>query len=125
MVKQGSCNFVDGKWVFQSAAFDNATPQDDGECPNDMSVVLSDTLKAIGRDPRNLPLDSTWGPDWAVAVIRVAPLIEDEEQKLYRTPDEHEPAHGDVCGPKGAGRRRRIKKAARWLDAPKWSAPDV
>ena len=101
----------DGQWAFQSAAFDN----NDG---NDMSVVLGDTLEALGRRPEDLP-EYTFGDStrWGVAVLRAADLF-DEEQEILRTRQPGEPAHADVRGPKNPRRRKRIKKRAQWVVRP-------
>jgi hypothetical protein len=45
------CDVIEGKWEFQSGAFDNATPEHEHESPDDMSVVLGDTLAALARSP--------------------------------------------------------------------------
>jgi hypothetical protein len=113
------CDVVDGQWEFQSGAFDNTTPQSPDESPDDMSVVLGDTLQLLGRDPTNLPDDTPWtDDDWGVAVLRAGYVTNDEKQQVRRTPEELEPAHGDVRGKKGSKRRKRLKAHAQWVIRP-------
>jgi hypothetical protein len=87
-----------------------------------MSVVLGDTLSAFGRQPSGLPAESVvcaGAPeDWGVAVLEVAFLRQSEEQEILRTPEDAEPAHGDVRGTKGSGRRKRLKAHADWVIQP-------
>lgn len=101
------CDVVDGRWEFQSAAFDNNEGLD-------MSVVLGDTLEALERKPAELPHDLfSDQQSWGVAAITAGDLRH-EAQEIVRTPRPEEPAHGDVRGPKNGGRRKRIKRLARW-----------
>lgn len=121
MIPVGSCAAVDGQWEFQSAAFDNATPLHEQEHPHDMSVVLSDALEGLGRVPENLPIETPCAGDpelWGVARLEVGFLRHEEEQEILRTPEEDEPAHGDVRGVKNTKRRRRLKKHAEWVIQP-------
>ena len=119
LVPTHSCEVVDGQWEFQSGAFDNATPENDDECRDDMSVVLSDTLTLLDRQPDSLPEDTPWaGDDYGVAVLDVGFLRNDEGQEIRRTPTDDEPAHGDVRGTKNAKRRKRLKRHARWVVRP-------
>ncbi len=117
LVPTDHCDPVNGAWVFQSGAFDN---NDD----DDMSVVLDDTLQALGRIPDDLP-DRTFPGQvgrWGVAVIHDAGYLQnDEEQEVRRTPRAEEPAHADVHGRKRGSRRKRIKARAKWVLEP--SAP--
>jgi hypothetical protein len=114
-----SCKAVDGRWEFQSNAFDNASPQQEGEPADDMSVVLDDTLAALQRVPGKLPEETSWaGDEWGVAVLHVRFLRHEEEQEILRTPNEGEPAHDDVRGKKGQKRRRRLKAHADWVIHP-------
>jgi hypothetical protein len=125
-VKVSACRAVDGRWEFQSGAFCNSTPLCDGERDDEMSVVLGDTLSALGRRPESLPVDTHWSGDaelWGVAVLNVGFLRKDEEQEIFRTPEDDEPAHGDVRGQKNPKRRKRLKKHARWVVEPQKS-PD-
>ena len=119
LVPTTQCNFIDGQWVFQSAAFDNASPESDEDCPDDMSVVLGDRLAELGRSPKDLPTDSLWaGEKWGVAALPVQYLRDEEQQKPLRTPEEDEQAHGDICGKKAPKRRKRLKKHASWIVEP-------
>ena len=124
MVPTSWCDVVDGKWEFQSGAFDNATPQHSDESADDMSVVLSDTLEALGRDPEALPAETVWaGEHWGVACLEVRYLRHHEEQEIRRTPQQDEPAHGDVRGKKHSKRRKRMKAHASWIVRPAASPP--
>lgn len=110
---------VNGEWEFQSAAFDNASPEDEDDCPQDMSVVLGDTLEQLARTPEALPAEGALtGPDYGVAALPVQYLRDDEGQTALRTHEDDEQAHGDICGPKPGKRRKRIKKHARWMVRP-------
>lgn len=113
------CDVIDGQWVFQSAAFDNASPENSADCPEDMSVVLGDTLASLQRAAEGLPAELPWAGDrWGVAALKVQYLRHDEHQIVLRTPEEEEPAHGDVCGKKNSKRRRRLKTHAWWVIQP-------
>jgi hypothetical protein len=119
LVPTGYCDFVDGEWQFQSAAFDNN--EDD-----DMSVTLGDTLLEIGRRPEDQPavLFPNDPPGrWGVAVLRAGFLKNDENQTIRRTPTLPDPAHGDVHGKKGSSRRKRIKRNADWVVQPTAAPP--
>jgi hypothetical protein len=119
LVPTHQCDVIEGQWEFQSAAFDNASPEAADDCPDDMSVVLGDTLASLGRSPEALPTDTPWaGEDYGVAVLRVGYLSDEEQQVVLRTPEDAEPAHGDVCGKKGSKRRKRLKKHASWAVRP-------
>lgn len=119
LVPTWACDVIDGQWEFQSSAFDNATPQDPNESPDDMSVVLGDTLAALQRAADDLPSFTSWaGDEWGVAILSVRYLRNDEQQELRRTPQDEEPAHGDVRGKKSPKRRKRLKAHANWLVRP-------
>lgn len=120
------CSFKSGEWEFQSGAFDNARPENDGESKDDMSVVLGDTLASLGRVPEDLPSDTLWaGDDWGVAVLEASYLKrEQQRQEIRRTPTEEELAHGDVRGKKNSACRRRIKAHATWLVRPAAPPPE-
>jgi hypothetical protein len=121
LVKVDACEAVDGHWEFQSGAFDNATPLNDGERDDEMSVVLGDTLSALGRRPEKLPIETPCSGDpdhWGVAKLNAGFLQKDQAQEIHRTPIEAEPAHGDVRGPKNGRRRKRLKKHATWVVEP-------
>ena len=110
---------VDGQWEFQSGAFDNATPMSADEPPDDMSVVLGDTLEILGRSANRLPLETPWTDEkWGVAVLEASYVRGEIGQEIFRTPEEREPAHGDVRGKKTSKKRKRLKAHARWLVRP-------
>lgn len=114
-----ACDGGSGEWEFQSSAFDNATPEDSSESPDDMSIVLGDTLSALNRMPDDLPVDTAWaGEDWGVAVMVARHLRHEEKQEMRRTPCDDEPAHGDVRGKKNSNRRKRLKQHAQWVVRP-------
>ena len=114
------CEVISGEWRFTSSAFDNATPLEAEEHPDDMSVVLGDTLAALSHQPEALPQRRPESDLRGVAVLTAGYLTDEEGQELRRTPDleNDEPAHGDVRGKKGPGRRKRIKRNAVWLVPP-------
>jgi hypothetical protein len=51
-------------------------------------------------------------------VLQVGFLRNDEKQEVLRTPNDDEPAHGDVRGAKNPKRRRRLKEHAEWVIRP-------
>jgi len=113
LIPTAQCDVVDGEWAFQSAAFDNTSGTDE------MSIVLGDTLQLLERVPDDLP-ERIFGGDpdrWGVAVLS-ASAVRAEDQDIRRSPVAEEPAHGDVVGPKGSKRRRRLKKSAEWVVPP-------
>jgi hypothetical protein len=121
LIPVGSCRAVDGRWEFQSHAFSNATPVDEDEPRDDMSVVLGDALAALDRVPASLPAESPLGGNpqlWGVAKLQVGFLRHQEQQEILRTPTEDEPAHGDVRGAKNGRRRKALKKHAEWVVQP-------
>lgn len=121
LISVRSCSAVNGQWEFQSGAFSNATPLDEDEPRDDMSVVLGDELEALGRVPARLPVESPLGGGpqlWGVAKLRVGFLRHQEQQEILRTPTDDEPAHGDVRGAKNGKRRKKLKKHAEWVVQP-------
>ena len=119
LIPTSSCDVVDGNWEFQSGAFDNASPEFEGDADDCMSVVLGDHLVVLDRLPQNLPAETPWtGPDYGVAALEVGFLRNVEDQEILRTPSPVEPAHGDVKGAKNPKRRRRLKKHAVWVIRP-------
>jgi hypothetical protein len=115
------CDVIEGEWEFQSAAFDNATPRDPSESSDDMSVVLSDVLELLSREPAALPQETPWieaEDHWGVAVLETSFVRGEEAQEVRRTPEPDERAHGDVRGTKNSKRRKRLKKHARWVIQP-------
>lgn len=121
MIPVAACDVVDGRWEFQSGAFDNSTPLHEGERDDEMSVVLEDALAAMERVPELLPVETpcSGNPElWGVARLNVGFLRNEEEQEILRSPKDDEPAHGDVRGTKNTKRRRRLKKHAEWVARP-------
>lgn len=119
LVPVWACDGTSGQWEFQSSAFDNATPETSAESPDDMSVVIGDTLKALDRSPNDLPNETPWaGDSWGVAVLEVRYLRGHEQQDVRRTPRDEELAHGDVRGKKNGKRRKRLKAHAQWVVRP-------
>ena len=115
------CDAVDGRWEFQSWAFDNSTPLEDGERDDEMSVVLGDTLAVLDRLPANLPVETPCKGDpelYGVAKLSVGFLRNEVDQSIHRTPNHEELAHGDVRGGKNPKRRKKLKKHARWVVEP-------
>jgi hypothetical protein len=115
LVKTTQCKPTDGSWELTPLAFCNPSNSDE------MSVILRDTLEALGRDTGDLP-ERTFPADpelWGVAVIEETRFLRDEEeQEVRRSRTETERAHGDVCGHKGGGRRKRIWRRAEWVFPP-------
>lgn len=119
------CDPIPGGWEFRSGAFGNST---EAGFENEMSVVLGDTLAFHQRIPEDLP-DFSYPdkPDkWGVAKVlteTVRTVVGDQE--VIRSPNDDEPAHGDVNGPKAPKRRKRIKKNATWVIEPAAAATDA
>src|SRR4051812_728805 len=87
LVPTVQCEVVDGEWEFQSAAFDNATPETEEEHPDDMSVLLGDVLALLEREPASLPVELPWTNEhWGVAVLEAGYVRNEEGQELRRTP---------------------------------------
>jgi hypothetical protein len=125
LVPTWSCEVIDGEWEFQSAAFDNSSPEAPGHPADDMSVVLGDTLAVLGRTPETLPSGTPErGGEWGVAMLRAGYLVHDESQTLVREPTTSEPAHGEVRGKKNSRRRRRLKLHATWVIRPQRTPED-
>jgi hypothetical protein len=121
LIPVSSCDVIDGRWEFQSGAFDNSTPLVEGERDDEMSVILGDTLEAVERTPDALPVETpcSGSPElWGVAKLRAGFLREDLKQSLHRTPKDDEPAHGDVRGAKNPKRRKKLKRHAEWVVEP-------
>jgi hypothetical protein len=94
---------VAGEWRVISGGLDNSSGG--GE---DMSVILGDTLAAMGRTPESLVANR---PDCGVVTLR-AGTVRAEGQTIVRTREADEPAHGDVVGTKGPGKRKRLVRDA-------------
>jgi hypothetical protein len=105
---------IDGVWEPSSGGFDNSSG-----AGQDMSVVLGDTLAAMGRTAESLVEGR---PDWGVASLPARAALA-EGQTIRRTPTPEEPAHGDVIGPKSGKRRGRLKKAVVSLITPATPVP--
>lgn len=122
LIKVADCKAENGKWMFQSLAFSNATPLEDAERDDEMSVVLEDTLAALERAPEDLPTEGPFpgGPHgWGVARLSVGFVRkENSKQEVLRSPNDEEPAHGDVRGNKPPACRKRLKKHATWVIEP-------
>jgi hypothetical protein len=121
LVSVDACDVRDGRWEFQSGAFDNSTPINDGERDDEMSVVLGDTLALLDRVPDNLPIETPCAGEpalWGVARLNAGFLKNDMNQSIHRTAKEDELAHGDVRGAKNPKRRKKIKKHATWVIEP-------
>lgn len=121
LIPVGACDVVDGRWEFQSGAFDNGSPLNDDERDDEMSVVLDDTLQALSRLPERLPVETPCAGDpelWGVAKLNVGFLRNEAQQTVLRSPQDDEPAHGDVRGAKNPRRRKKLKKHAEWVVEP-------
>lgn len=79
-----------------------------------MSVVLDDTLRALGREPRSILAGK---PGYGLIAVTAA-HVRAEQQRVARSPLPDEAAHGDVWGDKTAGRRRRLARQAQWIIEP-------
>jgi hypothetical protein len=96
------------RWIVKSSAFQNTSRTDE------MSVVLGDTMAADHRPPEDARRSK---PDWYVVALSAGEL-RGEQQGIVRDPTVDEPAHGNVIGPKGQTRRRRLARLARWIVDP-------
>lgn len=76
-----------------------------------MSVHLDDVLRDEEREPESV-LDGK--PQHSLVSLAVG-FVEDEEQTVRRTPKLDDASHGDVCGNKSQGRRRRFAQAAQFV----------
>lgn len=81
---------------------------------NRMSVVLQDTLEALDREPDTILVDRA---GYGLVAITAADVRE-EDQRVLRSPQPYELAHGDVWGTKTAGRSRRLAQKATWVIEP-------
>lgn len=117
LIPVGLCEAVDGGWEFRSGAFANST---EPGFENEMSVVLGDTLSELERRPEDLPTVSVGdrADQWGVAKLKAEAVRAIPEQEIERSPNEDEPAHGDVLGVKGSKRRKKFKKCATWVVEP-------
>jgi hypothetical protein len=74
-----------------------------------MSIGLGDVLEDEQRDIESLVSDK---PTHSLVSLTAGYVEGEEEQEVRRTPLDEEPAHGDVCGEKTHGRRKRFAFAA-------------
>lgn len=91
-----------------SAAFGNDRDGDP------MSVVLGDELERLARDPASV---LGGHPGFALAQF-VARLPRQLSQRVCRTPQPEEPAHGSVAGDKPRRIMRALQRGAGWAIAP-------
>ena len=92
-----------------SAAFMNTSGT------SDMSVVLGDQLHEDRRAPGSILASFT--PDHGLVSL-TAGIVRSLEQAVVRSPNNAEPAHGDVVGKKNGRRRRELAAVARWVCPP-------
>ena len=74
-----------------------------------MSVVLGDSLTTTDRQPSSLAIKVGGG----LARLRAGD-VRAKKQRIERTPQSDEPAHGDVWGDKPGATRRALAKVAEW-----------
>ena len=91
-----------------------------------MSIVVGDTLTHHQRLPGDLPEFSypEEAEQWGVAKVKTEAVRTINEQKVVRSPEPNEPAHGDVLGTKNTKRRKKFKKLASWVVEPAASPGD-
>jgi hypothetical protein len=75
----------------------------------EMSIGLGDVLEDEQRDIESLASDK---PTHSLVSLTAGYVEGEEDQQVRRTPLQEEPAHGDVCGEKTQGRRKRFAFAA-------------
>jgi hypothetical protein len=78
---------------------------------HEMSIHLEDVL----RDERREPASVLNGKPQHSLVSLTAGFVKDEEQTVRRTPQPDDASHGEVCGKKGHGRRKRLARAAQFV----------
>ncbi len=79
-----------------------------------MSVALSDALEDAGLTPADV---LSRYPDRFLASL-TARFVTEHEQEVVRTPEKHDPAHGEVVGHKPRPRARLFSRTARWVIKP-------
>jgi hypothetical protein len=84
-----------------------------------LSVVIEDTLRALGREPVSI-LDR-YSDQTLIALPASAAFAHD--LSVERTPDEDEPAHADVVGNRSGGIARSLLRASEWVVAPSGGCP--
>ncbi len=77
----------------------------------EMSVHLDDVLQNEKREPESV----LSGRPTHSLVSLTTDFVKGEEQTVRRTPKSDDTSHGDVCGKKPQGRRRRFAHAARFV----------
>ena len=77
----------------------------------EMSIHLDDVLEDEGRGPESV-LD---GKPTHSLVALTARFVKGEDQDVRRTPIPEDASHGEVCGTKTQGRRKRFAKAAEFV----------
>jgi hypothetical protein len=78
----------------------------------EMSIHLDDVLKDEGREPVSV----LQGKQMYSLVSLTAGFVQHEEQEVRRTPIPEDASHGEVCGNKPKGRRRRFARAAEFVE---------
>lgn len=78
---------------------------------HEMSVHLDDVLRDEEREPESVLDDK---PQHSLVSLTVG-FVEGEEQTVRRTPKPDDASHGDVCGNKSQGRRRKFARAAQFV----------
>lgn len=79
-----------------------------------MSIVLGDGLREANRDPETVVQSY---PGYGLVAIQ-AGEARAQEQRILRSPDPDEPAHGDVWGEKPGRVQRQLAKCAQWIVQP-------
>jgi hypothetical protein len=78
---------------------------------HEMSVHLDDVLRDEEREPESV-LDGK--PQHSLVSLTVG-FVASEEQTVRRTPKPDDASHGDVCGNKSRGRRKKFARAAQFV----------
>ncbi len=78
----------------------------------EMSIHLDDVLKDEGREPVSV----LEGKPTHSLVSLTAGFVQNEEQEVRRTPKPEDASHGEVCGNKPKGRRRKFARAAEFVE---------
>lgn len=79
-----------------------------------MSVVLGDTLEQLDRGTESV---RGRAPNYGVIAI-TAEIARQEAQRIERSPQNDEPAHGDVYGEKPTSCRKKFAAQAVWVVYP-------
>jgi hypothetical protein len=86
----------------------------------EMSVVIEDTLRAMGREP----VDILANYPGQYLVRLTAGFVRRYDQIVRRSRTDEEPAHGDVIGRKTKSVARKFAEAACWEIEPPGACPD-